>query len=75
MLTKLSNPNLIIIGTNGIGKTLITDLVIQENGLEKITAELSNILVSRKTKRKKKIEKENIGTNRSVNTYYMFLKK
>ncbi|XWV25046.1 mg482 protein [Tupanvirus deep ocean] len=71
---KIPNPNLIITGTNGVGKTLITDLVIRENGLEKITADLSNISVARKTKRKKKVEKETIGTNRTVKTYYMSLK-
>jgi len=66
-------PNLIIIGTNGIGKTLIIDLVIQENGLEKITADLSGISVVRKNKRKKKMDKEISGSNRSVNTYYQML--
>ena len=72
-IDKINNPNLIITGTNGIGKTLITDLVLAENGLEKITADLSNISVARKTKRKKKTEKEIIGPNRSVRTYYMTL--
>jgi len=71
---KITNPNLIITGTNGIGKTLMIDLVIQGNGLEKVTADLSNISVTRKTKRKRKVEKEIIGPNRSVKTYYTTLK-
>lgn len=71
---KIHNPNLILSGTNGVGKTLITDLVIKENGLEKVTADLSNISVVRKTKRKKKSEKESIGMNRTVKTYYLSLK-
>lgn len=71
---KIANPNLIVTGTNGVGKTLITDMVINENGLEKIIANLSNISVARKTKKKKKIEKESVGSNRSVCTYYMTLK-
>src|SRR5437879_1014149 len=70
-INKINNPNIIIKETNGIGKTLITDLILQENNLEKITADLSNISVKRKTKRKKKTEKETIGSNRTVRTYYM----
>lgn len=73
-INKIANPNLIITGTNGVGKTLITDLVLKENGLEKVTADLTNISVNRRTKRKKKMEKEIIGTNRTVKTYYMSLK-
>lgn len=73
-ISKILNPNLIITGTNGVGKTLTVDLVLQENGFEKIVGELSNISVARKTKRKKKSEKEVIGPNRSVRTYYMTLK-
>lgn len=67
-------PNIIITGINGVGKTLVTDIVIQENGLEKIVADLSNISVNRKTRKKSKIEKETNGTNRSVRTYYLSLK-
>ena len=70
---KINCPSLLICGTNGIGKTLITDLILAENSLEKITADLSNIAVARKTKRKKKTEKETIGQNRSVKTFYMSL--
>lgn len=73
-ISKINNPNLIITGTNGVGKTLITDLILQEYGLEKVTADLSNISVMRKTKRKKKVEKEVNGSNRTVKTYYMSLK-
>ena len=54
---NIPNPNLIITGSNGIGKTLITDIVLRENGLEKVTADLSNISITRKSKKKKKIEK------------------
>lgn len=71
---KIQCSNLIITGTNGIGKTLITDLVIKENQLEKVIADLSNISVTRKTKRKKKVDKEATGTNRTIITYYMSLK-
>ena len=74
---KIINPNLIITGTNGIGKTLITNIVIQENNLEKITADLTNISIARKVRRKKTaekvVEKEVIGPNRSIKTYYMSL--
>ena len=71
---KIIYPNLIIKGRNGIGKTLIVDIVIKENGMEKICADLSNIVVTRKNKRKKKTEKEINTTNRTINTYYKSLK-
>ena len=38
-INKIPNPNLIISGSNGIGKTLITDLVLKENGFEKVVAD------------------------------------
>ncbi len=68
---KILNPNLIITGTNGLGKTLITELVIRENGMEQIIADLSGISVARKSKRKKKNEKESNSNNRTIRTYYM----
>lgn len=73
-IDKITNPNLIITGTNGVGKTLAVDLVLKEYNFEKITADLSNISVTRKTKRKKKTDKESINSNRTVKTYYMSLK-
>lgn len=73
-IDKIKNPNLIISGTNGIGKTLITDLVLKENGFEKITADLSNVSIARKTKRKKKTDsKETNGSQRTIKTFYMSL--
>lgn len=69
--SKINTPNIIISGTNGIGKTLITDIVLKDHGFNKITADLSNISVARKTKKKKKNEKEPIGSNRTVKTFYM----
>lgn len=70
---KIERPNIIITGTNGIGKTLMVDLALKENGLEKIVADFSNISVTRKTK-KKKVEKEATGSNRTIKTYYLALK-
>ena len=32
---KISSPNIIITGSNGIGKTLIVDLILKENDIEK----------------------------------------
>lgn len=83
---KILNPNVIVSGKNGVGKTLIVDLVLKENGIEKIVANFSNVLVAKKTKRKnkqpdkiasqnpdKKSVKETKGVCRSVMTYYMSL--
>lgn len=72
--SKITIPTMIISGANGIGKTLITDIIIKENGLEKMSADLSNISVNRKTRKKVKVEKEIIGSKRSIKTYYTSLK-
>ncbi|AEQ60599.1 Replication factor C large subunit [Acanthamoeba polyphaga mimivirus] len=70
---EINCPNLILTGNNGVGKTLMTDLIIQEKGFEKITADLTNISVARKSKKKKKVEKEYNGSNRTIKTYYTTL--
>ena len=70
---EIISPNIIITGTNGIGKTLITDLVLASNNFEKIMANLTNISVTRKTKKAKKVEKEVSGSNRTIKTYYQTL--
>lgn len=68
---NIHNPNLIITGTNGIGKSLIVDLAIKENNLEKITPILSNISITRK--KKKDDGSGSACSNRSAQTYYMTL--
>ncbi|MEM0354117.1 MAG: hypothetical protein QXW79_00910 [Thermoplasmata archaeon] len=70
---KITRPNIIITGSNGIGKTLIIDLVLEENGFEKVTIDLSNISVSRKMKKKKKSDQDIIGTNKTIKAYYLSL--
>lgn len=69
---KIAYPNLIITGSNGIGKTLVTNLALEENGMEKFVPDLTNVSITRKTKRKKKSEKE-LGGNNTVKTYYLTL--
>lgn len=71
--SKITNANLIITGMNGIGKTMTVDLVLALNGITRISADLSNITVARKTKRKKKVEKEPNGSIRTIKTYYASL--
>lgn len=66
-------PNLIIVGPNGIGKSLMVDLLLAENGFEKVTADLSTISVNKKIKRKKKTDKETSGANRTVSIFYRSL--
>lgn len=70
---KISSPNIIITGSNGIGKTLIVDLILKENDIEKVVADLSNISIIRKTKKKDKIDKEMTSTNRTIKSYYLSL--
>jgi hypothetical protein len=72
-IDKIPNANLIITGTNGIGKTITVDLVLANNGITKVTADLSNISITRKSKKKKKVEKEPNGSTRTIKTYYMSL--
>lgn len=70
---NILKPNIMISGMNGIGKTLITDIVLQTHNIEKIEADFSNVSVVKKSKKKKKTEKETINCNRSVKTYYKSL--
>lgn len=72
--TKIINPNLIISGTNGIGKTLVVDLVLKENNMEKITGDLSNISINLKSKKKRKMVKEYSNSDKSIIAYYMSLR-
>ena len=67
---KIKNANLLITGTNGIGKTLITNLVLQKYNLEKVVPELASLSVNRKTRQNRKPDKEVTCTNRTVRTYY-----
>lgn len=73
-------PTLIITGPNGIGKTLLVDLLLKENNIEKVIPDLSNVSVARKSKKNAPAnpEGESAGvatnkTNKSVNTYYVSL--
>lgn len=74
-ITQIKNPNIIISGGNGTGKTLISELAIRENGFEIIHIDLSKL----KNKKKKKTEdksineKEKKNISRSVETYYKYL--
>lgn len=70
---SITYPNLIITGANGIGKTIIVNLVLKQYGFEKINADLSSISITRKSKRKNKAEKETTGNNRTAKTYYISL--
>lgn len=67
------NPNLIISGKNGIGKTLIVDLLLQERGLEKTTIDLSKVSIQRKNKKRKNVECEANGPKKNIHTVYKLL--
>lgn len=64
---KIKNPNLLVIGPIGIGKSLIVDLVLQENSIEKIYANISEI--------SQKKNKKDGGLSRTVKSYYLFLQR
>lgn len=73
-------PNLLIVGNNGIGKTLVTDLILKECKYEKVNADLSGIAITRKRRKKAETkEEEDIlavappTSGRSVMTYYMLI--
>ena len=73
---NINNPNLIITGSNGIGKSLIVDLMLKEFGLEKVYPVLSNIsAIIRKTKRVAKTVKKTVNASRTIRTYYFSLQK
>lgn len=71
----LMNPNLFIVGKNGVGKTMIVDILLQENGFEKISINLSNVVPTKKIKKSQKGEpvksqKAPTGSSRSVDIVY-----
>lgn len=68
---NINNANLIVVGNNGIGKTLTIDLIIKKYNMIKITPSLSNISIAKKTKKKKKKEVNN--ENRSLLSFYLSL--
>lgn len=69
---KIMNPNILISGPNGVGKTLMVDLALKESGLEKLKVNLSSISVKKKNKKNKtkQSEKESLANNRTVESYY-----
>lgn len=67
---KIPNANIIISGGNGVGKTTIIDILLKDQGFDKITADLSSIYIPRK--RKNNI-KEQTGINKTVPSYYISL--
>ena len=45
---KIPNPNLLITGKNGIGKSLMVDLILQEYDFDKLSIDLSTIITAKK---------------------------
>lgn len=66
-------PCIIISGSNGVGKSLITEIVLKTNNIEKIVPDFTNISVTKRSKKKKQAEKDVINSNRSILTYYRIL--
>jgi len=67
---KISYPCILINGKNGVGKTLMVDLVLKEREYEKVIINLDNIMI---TKSKKKATQTN-SNNRTINTVYSSIK-
>ena len=68
-------PNIIISGTNGIGKSLIVDISMAINNFEKASVDLSTIVSSRQKRtgdevKKKKISDEQTSNARSILSLY-----
>src|SRR5579872_4228760 len=69
---QIKNPNLLIRGPNGIGKSLIVDLMLEKYGITKINSDMSSITITRKKGKKNanKADKEYNSSHRTVITYY-----
>lgn len=67
-IEAIPNPNLILSGPNGVGKSLLVDLAIKEAGFERIIPDLTTISVAKKTR--KKAGEQAAGPDRSVTTFY-----
>ena len=70
---KISSPTLIITGPNGVGKTLTVDLILEKYGFSKIVPDMSNVSISRKTKKKKAALKDTTMSSKTIKTYYLSL--
>lgn len=69
---KIKNPNLLITGPNGIGKSIIVDLLLEKYHIAKIDSDMSSITITRKKGKKNadKADKEYNSSHRTVMTYY-----
>ena len=63
----IKNPNILIIGPIGIGKSLIVDLILQEHSIEKIVTNISKISYKK--------NKGEPGLNRIIRSYYFYLQQ
>lgn len=64
--------NLLITGCNGIGKTLMVDILLQENGFEKVVVDLSKVSTATKGKRRR-LDKDGQSGNQTINMLYRSL--
>jgi hypothetical protein len=64
--STINRPSIIITGPNGVGKTLLVDLILQKYNIEKMAINLTNIKMQRENKKK-----EDNGSKYTIKSYYM----
>lgn len=67
-IENINAPSIIISGPLGVGKTMSVDLLLKENGFEKLTTDLSDIYC-------KKTKTDNGSVSRSVENFYSFVQQ
>lgn len=71
---KIAYPCILINGKNGIGKTLMVDLLLKEKGFERAVISLDNVVINKTKKKNKDTISKASGGNRSINVLYASIK-
>src|SRR5690606_33798778 len=67
---KIAYPCILINGKNGIGKTLMVDLLLKEKGFERAVISLDNVVINKTKKKNKDTISKASGENRTINVLY-----
>ena len=71
---KIAYPCILINGKNGVGKTLMVDLLLKEKGFERAVISLDNVVINKTKKKNKDTISKASGGNRSINVLYASIK-
>src|SRR5690625_1209183 len=67
----VENPNLLIVGPNGIGKTSVVDICIEKNNFVKEVSDFTNVVMRKKGKPVPKTATKKAHLQQDIGTYYL----